>query len=106
MELYEILMAIFGGLLVIIPLMMKLWKFIKTAVKSKNWSQLMKLVIDLMTEAEEKFSNGADRREWVLSMVEAGANAINCEVDLEQIGALIDAICKMAKIVNAQKKEE
>jgi hypothetical protein len=106
MELYEILMAIFGGLLVIIPLMMKLWKFIKAAVKSKNWNQLMKLVIDLMTEAEEKFSNGADRREWVLSMVEAGAKAINCEVDLEQIGALIDVICKMTKIVNAQKKEE
>ena len=104
MEWYEIITSILSGLAVTIPLVVKLVEYVKKAIKEKNWSNLLALVMRLMAEAEVKFDNGADRREWVLSMIEASADTLNYDIDIEQVGLLIDSLCAMSKTVNAPKE--
>lgn len=102
---YEVLISILSGLAVTIPLVIKLVEYVVKAVKEKNWSELLKLVTNLMKEAEGKFNNGADRKEWCIMMVKASADTINYNVDLDEVSDLIDSLCSMAKIVNAPKEE-
>lgn len=104
MEWYEIIVEILKTLIVVVPLVVGLVKYIRQAIMEKNWQQLIGLVMNLMAEAEDKFDNGADRKQWVLSMIEASAKTINYPIDLEQIGALIDDLCKMSKKVNVPKE--
>ena len=110
MEWYEILISVLTGLAATIPLVIKLVEYVKKAVQEKNWNNLLKLVMNLMEQAEEKFDNGADRKAWVLSMVEVSAKTINYDIDLAQVGQLIDSLCEMSKKVNApiiaEKTEE
>ena len=109
MEWYEILINILSGLAVAIPLVIKLVEYVEKAIQEKNWNNLLSLVMNLMTEAEDKFDNGASRKEWVLSMVEASADTINYEINIDQVGELIDSLCAMSKKVNppiAEKIEE
>ena len=105
MEWYEILISILSGLVAVIPLVVKLVEWVQRAVKEKNWSKLLNLVMGLMAEAEKKFDNGADRRVWVLDMVAASADIIDYNIDLEQVGALIDSLCEMSKKVNFKTGE-
>ena len=100
MEWYEIAISIFTGLVTAIPLVIKLVEYVQKAVQEKNWNNLLKLVMNLMAEAEDKFEKGADKKAWVLGMVEASAKTINYEVDLEQVGELIDSLCDMSRLVN------
>lgn len=100
MDWVEIIVNILALLVAIIPLAAKLVEYVRLSVKEKNWSNLLVLVMNLMQEAESKFSSGAERKEWVVSMVKASSKTINYDVDLEQIGELIDSLCKMSKVVN------
>jgi hypothetical protein len=104
MKWYEIIVEILKTLIIIIPLVVGLVKYIRQAIQEKNWQQLIGLVMNLMAEAEGKFDNGADRKQWVLGAIEASAKTINYPIDLEQIGALIDDLCKMSKKVNVPKE--
>lgn len=106
MEWYEILVSILSGLAVTIPLVVQLVRYVEAATKEKNWGKVLDLVIDLMEQAEVQFDKGSDKKEWVLSMIEASASSLNYDIDLEQIGKMIDALCEMAKTVNAPKIEE
>ena len=106
MEWYEIVINILSGLVVMIPLVVKLVEWVQKAIQEKNWNQLIVLVMNLMAEAEVKFDNGTDRKSWVLSMVEASAKTINYTVDLEQVSILIDSLCEMSKKVNVTKSDE
>ena len=106
MEWHEIFVEMLKGLIIVVPLVVSLVKYIKQAIQEKNWQQLIALVMNLMAEAEGKFDNGADRKQWVLTMIEASANTINYPIDIEQVGALIDSLCTMSKVVNAPKVEE
>jgi hypothetical protein len=105
MEWHEIFIEILKGLIVVVPLVVSLVKYIKQAVQERNWQQLVALVMSLMAEAEGKFDNGVDRKTWVLSMIEASANTINYPIDIKQVGDLIDNLCSMSKVVNAPNKE-
>lgn len=105
MEWYEIIVKILVGLATVIPLVVGLVKYVKQAIMEKNWNQMLSIVMKLMVEAEGKFDNGADRREWVLSMVEASAESINYPIDIECVGELIDSLCAMSKQVNVAKQE-
>lgn len=102
------IVAILTGLATAIPLVINLIKYVKKAVKEKNWNQVVKLVMNLMEEAETKFDNGADRKEWVLSMIKASADTINYDIDMDAISDLIDSLCSMSKVINAptQSKPE
>lgn len=106
MEWYEILINILSGLVVTIPLVVKLVQYVEKAVKEKNWNDLLELVTNLMKEAEGKFDNGADRREWVLTCVKASADTVNYDIDLDRVGELIDSLCDLTKVVNAPKVDE
>ena len=100
MEWYTLLISVLSGLVVTIPLVVKLVEYVKKAIKEKNWNKLLALVMRLMAEAEEKFDNGADRKSWVLGMVSASAEIVDYDIDLEQVGELIDSLCDMSKKVN------
>ena len=104
MEWYQIIISILSGLAVTIPLVIKLVEYVKKAIQEKNWNKLLNLVMKLMAEAEEKFDNGADRKQWVLGMVEASADIVDYEIDLDQVSELIDSLCAMSKKVNPPKE--
>lgn len=101
MEWINYAVSILSGLAVAIPLVVKLVEYVKKAVKEKNWSQVLKLVMDLMTKAEKKFETGAEKKEWVLAMIKASADSINYDIDTNAISELIDSLCDMSKAVNA-----
>ena len=54
MEYLDIILSIIAGLGAAIPLVIKLVQYVQAAVKEKNWSKLLELVINLIEEAENK----------------------------------------------------
>lgn len=106
MSKYEVLISIFTGLVTAIPLVIKLVEYVKKAIMEKNWANLLSLIMNLMAEAESKFEKGADKKAWVISMIEASARTINYDVDIQQVAELIDSLCTMSKLVNAPVETE
>lgn len=105
MEYLDVILSIVAGLAAAIPLVIKLVQYVQKAIKEKNWGQLLDLVMSLMEEAEEKFADGATRKEWVMAMVQASAESINYDIDLAAISELIDSLCDLTKKVNAPADE-
>lgn len=105
MEWHEIIVSILSGLVVVIPLVIKLVEYVQKAIKEKNWQDLLALVTNLMEEAESKFMTGAERKDYVMMAVKASADTINYEVDMDVVSKLIDGLCAMSKVVNAPKAE-
>ena len=54
-----------------------------------------------MKEAEKKFDTGAEKKEYVMSMIKASADTINYDIDMDAISDLIDSLCSMSKVINA-----
>lgn len=104
-QIVSIIVAILTGLAACIPLAVKLYQAVKEAIQEKNWPHLLGLVVNLMEEAEEKFTDGATRKEWVMAMVQTSAEYINYPVDTEALSKMIDALCDMTKIVNPPAEE-
>ena len=99
----QIAISILSGIAVAIPLIIKLVNVVKDATRSKNWNLLIKMTMDYMTEAEKNIASGAERKEWVMSMVIASAANINYPMtddDVKKIEDLIDSICDASKILN------
>lgn len=105
MDWVQVAVSILTGLAAAIPLVTQLVKYIQKARKEKNWSKMVDLVLNLMQEAEVKLTEGADKKQWVLAMVKASADTIDYEVDMEQIGNLIDSLCDMSRVVNAAPRD-
>lgn len=105
-EWLETIVSILSGLVVIIPLVAKLVEFVAKATREKNWGFLLDFVMKLMQEAESKFQDGASRKEWVLMMVKASADNIQYDINLDQVSEMIDSLCNLTKIVNAQTSVE
>lgn len=101
----QLVVSILSGLAVTIPLVIKLIEYIKASIKERNWSKLLTLVMDQMAVAEKKFSTGIERKEYVLMAIKASADTINYNIDMEQVSKLIDDLCSMTKVVNAEIKE-
>jgi hypothetical protein len=100
MDILELLIEILGGLIVIIPLVAKLVEYVKKSALEKNWNNLIRLLLNLIATAEEKFDNGADRKQWVIAMVQASANTINYPISEKELGDLIDNLVALTKKVN------
>ena len=62
MEILELIIEILAGLIIVIPLVAKLIEYVKKSVLEKNWNNLIRLLLNLIATAEEKFDNGADRK--------------------------------------------
>ena len=103
MEWVKILVSALAGLAAAIPLVVELVKYVQKAIREKNWSKVLDMVMNLMQTAETKFETGAERKEWVLAMVKASADTIDYDIDMDAISDLIDSLCNMSKVVNALK---
>ncbi len=106
MEWIQILVSVFAGLATAIPLVIKLVEYVQKAVKERNWNRMLDLLMDLMEAAENKFETGAEKKEWVLAMIQTSADNINYDIDMAAISQLIDNLCDMSKIVNAPNKTQ
>lgn len=103
MDWIELGLNVLAGLAVAIPAVISLINFVKAIEKEKNWSSLLSLVLGYMETAETNFQKGADRKEWVMSMMRQSAAAVNFNYDEEaekKISALIDSICDTARKIN------
>lgn len=105
MEILELIIEILAGLLVVIPLVAKLVEYVKKSTLEKNWNNLIRLLLNLMATAEEKFDNGADRKQWVIAMVQASANTINYPISEQELSKLIDNLVELTKKVNVKIPE-
>lgn len=99
----ELIVSVLAGLAAAIPLVVQLIKYVKEAVKERNWSAVLSKVMDLMAAAEQKFKEGAERKEWVLAMLKASAEDLNFDIDYEAIADMIDSLCEMSKVVNGRE---
>ena len=105
MEILELIIEILAGLMVVIPLVVKLIEYVKKSTLEKNWNNLIRLLLNLMATAEEKFDNGADRKQWVIAMVQASANTINYPISEQELSKLIDNLVELTKKVNIKIPE-
>lgn len=96
----EIIIAILTGLATCIPLVIKLVQTIKEAVRAKNWAPMMQLVLRLMTEAEENYSTGAEKKAYVIDSINATKDTLNYDVDMDAVSAMVDAIIDVTKKIN------
>lgn len=102
----QLIVSVLAGLATAIPLAIKLVEYVRKAVKEKNWPKVVSLVIDLMSEVEGKMEVGVDKKTYVLAMLKASADTIDYDLDekdYEKIGDLIDSMCDMSKVLNANK---
>lgn len=99
----DLIISILAGLATAIPLVIKLVEYVRKAVKEKNWTSMLQLLMKLMEQAETNFTTGAARKKWVMSEIEAAAKIINYDIDLQAISALIDSLCDMTKNVNGPR---
>ena len=96
----QAVISILSGVAVLIPLMIKLYEYIEAAVKEKNWNHMLKLVMNLMAEAEKLYDNGAEKKEWVLNELRAMADTLNYDIDWAVVSDMIDSICDVSKEIN------
>ena len=99
-QIVSVIVSILAGLAACIPLAVKLAQYAKQAAQEKNWGAFLGLAVDLIQQAEQKFNDGATRKEWVMAMVKTSAEYINYPVDSDALSELIDALVSMAKTVN------
>ena len=100
MEWVKYVVSILSGLAAAIPLVIQLVKYVKQTIKEKNWGRVLNKVIALMETAETKFSEGAERKEWVIAMLQASASDLNYDIDYAAIGEMIETLCDMSKVIN------
>lgn len=105
MEYYvNAIIAILTGLVTAIPLVVQLVKYVQEAIKGKNYSNVMALVLNLMVEAEEKYSEGAQKKEYVIAAIKSMEKTLNYDIDEEAIGAMIDSVIDITKKINIDNK--
>ena len=102
----QAIISILSGLVIAIPLVIKLVESIRANVKEKNWATILSLITSLMETAEIKYSEGAQKKEFVIAELKALAGSINYEIDWKQVDTVIDQLCAMSKVVNAATGEE
>lgn len=101
----ELIIAVLSGLVATIPLVVQLVKYVKAAIQEKNWSKVLSLVLNLMTEAERAYATGTERKQFVMNSIESIKDTLNYQVDMEQISEIIDQIVASSKVINAKVTE-
>ena len=94
--------TILVGLAAIIPLVAALIKYVTKAADSKNWNIIVKMVLDLMVQAEQDYSSGAEKKAFVMNQIAVLAKTVDFEIDMDKVSDLIDALCDMAHEVNVE----
>ena len=105
----QLIVSICIALAVLIPLGFKLYKTSEQLVREKNWPRLVSMLSKYMEEAEQLFEDGADKKAWVLVMIQTTAKQIDYDLtdeDIENLSNLIDTLCDMSKVVNVEEVAE
>lgn len=97
-----IILPIISGLVAAIPLVIKLIEYVQKARKEKNWGAVVQLVLKLMSEAEQNYANGTERKDYVMSSIKAMEHTLQYDIDEQAISELIDAIVLTTKKVNTK----
>ena len=90
------------GIAVLIPLIVALINYVTKAAEDKNWNIVVKMVLDLMVQAEKDYSTGAEKKEFVMNQLKVLAGTVDFEIDWDKVSDLIDALCDMAHEVNVE----
>lgn len=93
----QAIFSILSGLIIVTPLVIKLIEFVTANTKEKNWNQMLKLVMDLMADAEKQFDKGSKKKEWVLGQLRVMADTLNYDIDWAVVSEMIDKICDVSK---------
>ena len=97
-----IILPIISGLVACIPLAIKLVELAQKSAKEKNWGAVVQLVLKLMAEAEQNYSNGADRKAYVMSTIKAMESTLQYDIDEKAISELIDSVVAATKKINTK----
>ena len=97
-----IVLPILSGLVAAIPLLIKLIEYVQKARKEKNWGAVVQLALKLMAEAEQNYTNGEDKKAYVMSSIKAMEHTLQYDIDEKAIGELVDAIVLTTKKVNTK----
>ena len=101
-EWVNLIVAILSGLATAIPLVIQLVKYVRQVSREKNWSSLVQLVLKLMVEAEQNYSTGAERKEYVIDTIKAMEGTLNYDVDEHTVAAIVDSIVEASKTINTK----
>lgn len=99
--------SILTGLIICVPLVIKLVQVTRESIRKGNWNKLVGLIAEYMAQAEVKIEDNATRKEWVLGMISTSANQIDYDItdlEWEKISLMIDQLCTMARTVNSESK--
>ena len=96
----QAIFSILSGLIIVTPLVIKLIEFVTANTKEKNWNQMLKLVMNLMADAEKQFDKGSKKKEWVLGQLQVMADTLNYDIDWAVVSEMIDKICDVSKELN------
>ena len=77
-------------LAILIPVSYGIFCVIKKAIKDKDYAKLLSNALDLIAMAEERYSNGADKKAFVLDMLAEVAKKAGIKYDAEKLSATID----------------
>lgn len=97
-----IILPIISGLVACVPLVIKLIEYVQRANKEKNWKAAVQLVLKLMSEAEQLYTSGAEKKEYVMSAIKTMESTLQYDIDEKAIGELIDAIVAATKKINTK----
>ena len=97
-----IILPILSGLATAIPLVIKLVDMVQKAAKEKNWQTVVQLVLALMKEAEQNYTDGADKKQYVMSSIKAMEKSLQYDIDEEAISELIDSVVEATKKINTK----
>ena len=100
MDYYHNIVYILAGLIVVVFIGMQLFAKIKPYLTNGQWYIPVIQAIQFMAIAEDKFDNGADRKVWVMETLKEAMTKLNIECNYEAISNMIDAICRLSKILN------
>lgn len=104
MEIWNMIASILSGLIICVPLVIKLVQVTRESIRKGNWDKVVDMVAKFMAEAEIKIEDNATRKEWVMGMIRTSANSLDydlTESEWNKISDMIDKLCKMARTVNA-----
>lgn len=98
----NIVLPMLSGLIAAVPLVIKLIEYVNQAKREKNWGAVVQLALKLMAEAEQNYTNGADKKDYVISSIKAMETTLQYDIDEQAISELIDAVVLTSKKVNTK----
>lgn len=97
-----IILPIISGLIAAVPLVIKLVEYVQKVTKEKNWGAVVQLVLKLMAEAEQLYSDGAEKKAYVMAAIKEMESTLQYDIDDKAISELIDSVVLATKKINTK----